>query len=157
MKIFSQPLGASGTALTAGVVTEGNLTLVDLGASAITREFSASLRVVENATAPGGSRTITVNYYWSDYDLTSVATDAERILQLVDRKNNFTAVTRRNTASSTRYFSLVSATTNAGLYLRPLARYLYISITKTTEDSGSIPTATLNLVRVMAQTSTAIP
>lgn len=157
--IFSTNFGGifSETTLAAGVVTEGNLRRVDLNSAGLNREFCADLVVLENATAPGAARTITINYYWSNVNLDGVASDAERILQLAGRKNNFTAITRISTASSTRYFSLTSATTGAGLYLRPLGRYLYVSVTKTTEDSGSIPTITLNLVRVPAVATPRLP
>lgn len=134
-------------AMTAGVVTEGNWTYVDLQSYSKTkREFALSAKIVENTTAPGGARTITVNYYWSDYlyNITET-TEAELILRLAARKTAATAMTRRNTASSTTCYSTVATP------FRPIARYLYVSITKTTEDALSIPTLTLNLVGVPGQ------
>lgn len=132
----------NGVALTAGAVTDGNAVEVDLGGTGLTREFVLSLVVTENATAPGGSRTITPNYYFSDTKLPSDFTGTSVNTTLNGRKTALSAITRINTASSVTHFSLVTTP------IRPLARYLYVTLTKTTEDAGSIPTVTLRLQRV---------
>lgn len=140
-------------ALAAGVVTDGNITEVDMSRQGLDREFIITGKVVENATAPGAARTITVNYWWSDE---RVALTTAGLLSLAARKQGFVGATgsqvallpatqpmlRISTASVTNYYN-VSTT-----ILRPLAGYLYISITKTTEDANSIPTLTLKMARL---------
>jgi hypothetical protein len=129
-------------ALTAGAVTDGNPVEVDFGAQGLTREFVFALKVVENSTAPGSARTITLNYYFSNDKIAAPLVGSTINTALSGRKTAATAVTRSTSASSTTNFSIVTTP------VRPLARYMYVTLTKTTEDSGSIPTVTLTLQRV---------
>jgi hypothetical protein len=138
-------------ALTAGAVsTEGNVTEVDLSRQGLSREFIISAKITENTTAPGSARTVTLHWYWSDERIAG-PTITILAARLLARKDNTTptalhgvstAMTRSTAASETKYFT-VSTTV-----LRPIAKYLYLTVTKTTEDSGSIPTLTVFLTRV---------
>ena len=130
-------------ALTAGAVTDGNQTQVDFGAlGGAGREFTFGAKITENAVAAGGGRTVTLNYYWSEDNLASLASDAVRLARVVASKTSVTAFARSTSASVTKQF--IGPTTP----FRPLARYMIITLDKTTEDSGSVPTITLNLIRV---------
>jgi hypothetical protein len=93
--------------------------------------------VTEHDTAPGGSKTLTVNLYWSDevLVLTGVATI------LADRKAASSAKAITNAIDTTQHWGFLAAFT-------PPARYCYVTFTWSALDAGASFTTQLRLNRV---------
>ncbi len=93
--------------------------------------------VTEHDTAPGGSKTLTVNLYWSDEAL--ILTGAPTIL--ANRKAASSALTITNAIDTTQHWAVLSAFT-------PAARYCYITLTWSALTAGASFTTQLRLNRV---------
>jgi hypothetical protein len=115
--------------------------LVDLQAYPNPVEYNLVAKFVANGTAPGTTKTVTVNVYYSDVVL-SAAGDA--LTSLSGRKFSATALTIANTASLTSYAKVVLA---AGT-IKPESRYIYVSVTSNAAlAAGAEVVASLALVR----------
>ena len=104
----------------------------------VAKQYSVSAKTVtEHDTAPGGSKTLTLNLYWSDekLSLTGVAT------LLADRKVASAAKTLTNAVDTTQHWGMVAAFT-------PAARFCYVTLTWTALDAGGSFTTTVRLNRV---------
>ncbi len=139
-------------ALATGAGTDIHPVEVDFQNIGQTAEFLLSAKIVGNATAPGGSRTVTPNLYWSDEKL-ALPSDAPTVLAA--RKQALSALAIANSVSATRQYQCVASTglggtNSAGVIcpFRPLARYLYVTVDKTTEDANAVSTLTLNVVKL---------
>lgn len=116
-----------------GAKTDASIVSIDLRPIASAPEqgcpldmFLVSMKTVGNATAPGASRTVTPNIYWSGEELADAST-APTVL--ADRKIALTAKTLPNSASATRQWECSSPS-----LLR--APFLYVSLDHTTVDAN---------------------
>lgn len=70
----------SAVVLADGALVDANLTKVDMGGYPLNREFALSGKIVPNTTAPGASKALTLNWYWSDDDIATPATNVPLLL-----------------------------------------------------------------------------
>lgn len=72
----SDPKG-TGVVLTgaAAAITDGNMTEVDLGNQDLDREFALAGRITPNTTAPGATTWLALNWYWSDFKISTPGTN----------------------------------------------------------------------------------
>lgn len=130
----------------AGAVTEygtaGNTpVLVDLGSYPGPVDYNLVLKTDGNGTAPGSTKTLTVNVYYSDVRLASAG---DALTTLAGRKVSATAITLVNSTLDIGYYDVVLS---AGT-IKPKSRYLYVSVTTNAAlGAGSVLVATLALVR----------
>lgn len=99
--------------------------------------LTLSTKVVTGATAPGSSKTIKVNVYWSDVQIT--ATDAATVL--ADRKTASSAITLPNSTAATQYALAHDS-------FQAKARFMYLTVDQDAMESGATLTldVMLNLI-----------
>lgn len=125
--------------LAAAGATDGQITEIPIGeVTAPEVNYVLTAKAVTNGTAPGVSKTITVNSYLSDEKI-SPSSNVPTVL--ANRKTAHTALAVQNAANDTRQYEVV------GLQ-RIKSQYLYISVDHTALAAGAAITFTLNLVRV---------
>lgn len=102
-----------------------------------TEQYTLSLKTVtEHGTAPGGSKTVKVNRYWSDE---LVALPVATLLAA--RKTAGGALTLTNAIDTTQYFEACAA-------FGVNARYLYLTFDVTAMDAGASFTGEVRLNRL---------
>lgn len=136
------PAPIAAVVLTAAGATDGSMVKIDFqsGVYRRAREFFLTGKTVGNATAPGSTKTLTLNYYWSDDEL-DPTTASTVTVPCANRKTALSAVTLPNSVSATRQWNFSGATA-----LRQQARFLYLSLDMSTLDSGATETVTVNFV-----------
>lgn len=100
-------------------------------------EYVLSAKAVTNGTAPGASKTITVNSYLSDEQV--ALADVPTVL--ANRKTAHTALALPDAANATRQYGVADPA-------KIKSKYLYITVDNTVLAVGAQVTFTLNLVRV---------
>lgn len=134
--------------LTAGAQTDNNITILDFDKIGTTAEFILSAKTLGNSVQPGTPRTVTVNYYWADEDPTgAVAADLASGGKHFLRKTATTAIALINAASKTTYAQCNTTP------IRPQARFMIVSIDKTTEDANALTTLTVWLRKLRSTTA----
>jgi hypothetical protein len=72
----------NGVLLADGALSDANMTEIDMSAHSITREFVLTGKIVPNTTAPGASKSLALNWYWSDYQITTPSTNVPLLLPM---------------------------------------------------------------------------
>jgi hypothetical protein len=134
--------GQSAVALSAILLeaggTDQNITEVDFGeVRDAGHSISLSAKLVTNGTAPGTTKTVTVQQYWSDEKITPANAPTE----LLARKVAGTALAVPNSANATRYFEIQAE-------VNPKARFLYLSTDWTALAAGAEIAATVRVNRI---------
>lgn len=94
----------------------------------IIEQFQITARTLtDDDTAPGSSKTILLDIYWSDE---KIATPANAVTECAARKTAGAAKTLTNATSTAQEWELVSS-------MVPLARYAYIALTWTAFAANS--------------------
>lgn len=65
-----------------GALADANMTEIDMSAHSLSREFVLTGKIVPNTTAPGASKSLALNWYWSDYQITTPATNVPLLLSM---------------------------------------------------------------------------
>lgn len=66
----------SAVTLADGALSDANITQVDFNSLPVCREFVLSARITPNTTAPGATKWIAINWYWSDENIATSSVTA---------------------------------------------------------------------------------
>lgn len=115
------------TLLDATAKTDGVPTCFVIGESGV-RKFIVSTKVETGATAPGTSKTVTVNLYWAN----EYVPEANAAAQLVKRKTALTPIALPNSANTIQHDKISGDTP-----VTVEARFLYLTVDQTVLATGA--------------------